>query len=460
MEDGIGISFSFGFASGSGRGSGEFEKRMDEFEKPLAEAAEWIEKNSSSGEPGFGWFNLPSADISSVIETANWLREYDAIIDVGIGGSALGNLMLHQALLPMYYNELPRNGRGPRFYLADNPDPEKAAAIWERVSGSRVALIGVSKSGATAETMSQFLWFRSRISSKAGGDVDKDILVITDPKGGVFRAFAEATGCRSLEIPPSVGGRYSVLSPCGLVTASALGIDVRELLDGAASMRRFLSEQRGARGNPALYLAAVNRFHEINGRPMAVLMPYSNRLETFAEWFAQLWGESVGKDGLGTTPVRALGAVDQHSQVQLYTAGPDDKLYTIINVADRGSEIDLPTVTDESLSSLSYLSGQRLGTMLGYEARSTAAALVKSGRPVVWIGLNRVDPRTVGALVLFYEYVTAITGRLMNINPFDQPGVEQGKRYTYGMMGRDSYADDAREAERHFADITRVNISA
>jgi glucose-6-phosphate isomerase len=460
MGNGIGISFSFGAASGSGRGSDEFEKCVSEFREPLEEAASWIEKNSASGESGFGWFNLPEADISPVLEAAEWLKEYDSIIDVGIGGSALGNLMLHQALLPMYYNELPRSGRGPRFYLADNPDPEKASAIWDRVSGSRVALIGVSKSGATAETMSQFLWFRSRMSVSAGGNVDRDVLVITDPKGGVFRAFAEAAGCRSLEIPPSVGGRYSVLSPCGLVTASALGADVRGLLEGAASMKKYLSERRSSRDNPALYLAAINRFHEKNGRPMSVLMPYSNRLETFAEWFAQLWGESVGKDGLGTTPVRALGAIDQHSQVQLYTDGPDDKLYTIINVANRDAEIDIPTAEDSSLSSLLYLSGSGLGTMLGYEARSTAAALVKSGRPVVWIELNQVDARTIGALVLFYEYVTAVTGRLMKINPFDQPGVEQGKRYTYGMMGRNSYADDAREAEKYFADITGVNMIA
>ena len=460
MGNGIGISFSFGSASGLGRGSGEFEKRVGEFLEPLEEAASWIEKNSASGESGFGWFNLPEADISPVIEAAEWLKEYDSIIHVGIGGSALGNLMLHQALLPMYYNELPKSGRGPRFYLADNPDPEKASAIWDRVSGSRAALIGVSKSGATAETMSQFLWFRSRMSASAGGNVDKDVLVITDPKGGVFRAFAEAAGCRSLEIPPSVGGRYSVLSPCGLVTASALGADVRGLLEGAASMKKFLSERRGARDNPALYLAAINRFHEKNGRPMSVLMPYSNRLETFAEWFAQLWGESVGKDGLGTTPVRALGAIDQHSQVQLYTAGPDDKLYTIINVANRGVEVDIPPAEDSSLSSLSYLSGSGLGAMLACEARSTAAALVKSGRPVVWIELNRVDARAIGALVLFYEYVTAVTCRMMKINPFDQPGVEQGKRYTYGMMGRSSYADDAREAEKYFSDITAVNMSA
>ncbi|MDR3354508.1 MAG: glucose-6-phosphate isomerase [Synergistaceae bacterium] len=460
MGNGIGISFSLGSASGSGRGSDEFEKCMGEFREPLEEAVSWIEKNSAAGESGFGWLNLPEADISPVLEAAEWLKGYDSIIDVGIGGSALGNLMLHQALLPMYYNELPRGKRGPRFYLADNPDPEKASAIWERVSGSRVALIGVSKSGATAETMSQFLWFRSRMSSSVGGDVDKDVLVITDPKGGVFRKFAEETGCRSLEIPPSVGGRYSALSPCGLVTASALGADVRGLIKGAASMKKFLSEKRGVRDNPALYLAAINRFHEKNGRPMSVLMPYSNRLETFAEWFAQLWGESVGKDGLGTTPVRALGAIDQHSQVQLYTAGPDDKLYTIINVANHGAEINLPTVTDVSLSSQSFLSGRGLGTMLGCEARSTASALVKSGRPVVWIELDRVDAHTIGALVLFYEYVTAVTGRLMKINPFDQPGVEQGKRYTYGLMGRSSYEADAREAEKYFADITRVNISA
>ncbi|MDR3332551.1 MAG: glucose-6-phosphate isomerase [Synergistaceae bacterium] len=457
MSLGTGISFSFGAAAG---GAGDFGKKLDELKHPLIEAAVWVEKNGAAGESGFGWYGLPDVDVSSVIDTADWLKSYDAIIHVGIGGSALGNLMLHQALLPLYYNEQPASGRGPRFYLADNPDPEKTRAIWDRVSGSRVALIGVSKSGATAETMSQFLWLRSQMSALSGGSVDKDVLVITDPKGGVFRAFADATGCRSLEIPPSVGGRYSVLSPCGLVTAAALGADARGLLAGAAAMRKLLTEKSAPRENPALYLAAVHRFHETHGRPMAVLMPYSNRLETFAEWFAQLWGESVGKDGLGTTPVRALGAIDQHSQVQLYTAGPDDKLYTIINTNGRAVDIELPAVKDESLSSLSYLSGQRMGTMLGYEARSTAAALVKAGRPVVWVELDRIDARTIGSLVFFYEYVTAVTGRLMGINPFDQPGVEQGKRYTYGMMGRDAYKNDASEAEEYFARITGVNIKS
>jgi glucose-6-phosphate isomerase len=193
---------------------------------------------------------------------------------------------------------------------------------------------------------------------------------------------------------------------------------------------------------------------------MTVLMPYSNRLETFAEWFAQLWGESVGKDGIGSTPVRALGAIDQHSQVQLYTAGPDDKLYTIINVRERSREIELPKVSDESLKSLSYLSGQKLGGMLGYEAASTAAALVKSERPVVWIELDRLNGETLGGLIFFYEFTTAATGKLMKINPFDQPGVEQGKRYTYGLMGRDAYGSDADEAKELFKRVKDRSIRA
>ena len=450
---GLGISFYFGAAGGGTDGDSKLERFARDSGASLAEAAEWIKKGALSGTPGFGWHDLPDQDIDPVLETAEWLRGYEAIIHVGIGGSSLGNLMLHQALLPMYFNEDPPEKR-PRFYLADNPDPEKAAAIWEHVKGRRVALAGVSKSGATAETMSQFLWFRSKIAGQCESP-DENVLVITDPEGGVFRSFADSAKCRSLEIPPSVGGRYSALSPCGLVTAAALGADVKKLLEGASAMREFIASGKDALANPALFLAAAHRFHELESRPMAVMMPYSSRLETFAEWFAQLWGESIGKDGLGTTPVRALGAIDQHSQVQLYTAGPDDKLYTLINVLSRKEEIELPAVTEKPLKPLAYLSRRRLGDMLGFEAVSTAAALVKAGRPVAWIEMEKLDCASLGALVFFYEYVTALTGRLMGINPFDQPGVEQGKRYTYGMMGREGYGADAEEASGRFAAIKK-----
>ncbi|MDR1137396.1 MAG: glucose-6-phosphate isomerase [Synergistaceae bacterium] len=447
----LSVSFSFGCASGRENG---FTNRLKSLEEPCAEAASWLENGARAGESGFGWYNLTDQDLSEILDAAKWLSGYDSIIHAGIGGSALGNLMLHQALLPMYFNE--RASGAPRFYLADNPDPEKASAIWERTRGSKTALIGVSKSGATAETMSQFLWFRSKMEESGGAS--GDILVITDPQSGVFRSYANAVGCRSLEIPSSVGGRFSVLSACGLVTAAALGADIKDLIRGAAEMKKTLSDNAGLGANPALRLAAANYLHSISGRPMTVLMPYSNRLETFAEWFAQLWGESVGKDGAGSTPVRALGAGDQHSQVQLYTAGPDDKLYTIINVANRRGEIELPKVTDESLGDIAYLSNQKLGEMLGYEAASTAAALVKANRPVVWIELERLNEKTLGGLIFFFEYMTAITGRLMRINPFDQPGVEQGKRYTYGMMGRDAYRADSDEAIELFGLVKKDTV--
>lgn len=438
MPNRRGIGFSFGVAGGACSSCS-----CDVLEGSL----DWL----GSGGDGLGWFALPDLDCAPIIAIAEWLRTFDSIIHVGIGGSALGNLMLNQALLPEFYNELPKEKRGPRFYLADNPDPQKANAIWEQVRGSRCALVGVSKSGATAETMSQFLWFRSKIQEECSAADDR-ILVITDPEKGVFRAFASETGCRSLEIPSTVGGRYSVLSAGGLVSAAALGIDAQALLAGAAAMRAKIISDRSIT-NPAYQLAAVHHFHEKSRRPMVVLMPYSSRLERFAEWFAQLWGESIGKNGMGTTPIRALGAVDQHSQVQLYTDGPDDKLYTLIYVKNHGEEITVPAVVDASLEPLSYLSNQRMGEMLGFEAKSTAAALVKVGHPVVWIEMDEITPYSMGQLIFFYECVTALTGRLMGVNPFDQPGVEQGKHYTYGLMGRDGYQLHAEEALSLFGTI-------
>lgn len=443
---GIGAKFAFAAALGSaGRESVE-----GKFAESCARAAEIL--LSSIDEDGYGWLKLPEADISQAKETAAWLRSYDAVVHVGIGGSALGNHMLNQALLDDYYNEQNRHERGgsPKFYLADNPDPTKMASIWERVRNGTVALVGVSKSGATAETASQFMWFRDQMARTfARRDTDADILVITDPEKGTFRSFAAESGCRSLPLPRSVGGRYSVLSNAGLTSAAALGIDADGLLLGAKLMKDYLLRADDFWKNPARIEAALHLLHERAGRPMSVLMPYSSRLERFSEWFAQLWGESLGKGGMGTTPVRALGAVDQHSQIQLYTEGPDDKLYTLINVADHGVKAVIPAASG-SLQSLSYMSGAEAGGMLKLEAVSTAAALIKAGRPVIWIELEKIDARTIGALVFYYEYMTALTGILMKVDPFDQPGVERGKRYTCGLMGRDGHEKDAEEAKSSF----------
>lgn len=452
------IGAEFAFAAACGAGGPELLEK--EFAEGCAKAAEKLSA-AAIDDHGYGWLWLPEADISGAREAGAWLRSYDTVIHVGIGGSALGNLMLNQALLGDFYNELDRSGRGgsPRFYLADNPDPTKMADIWERARGGTVALVCVSKSGATAETASQFLWFRERMAEvSAGREASADILVITDGEKGVLRAFAGESGCRSLILPSSVGGRYSVLSNAGLASAAALGIDIDALLLGARQMKERLTGITDFWKNPARVEAALHVRHELEGRPMSVLMPYSSRLERFSEWFAQLWGESLGKNGRGTTPVRALGAIDQHSQVQLYAEGPDDKLYTLINVRDHGKKAIIPSAGG-ALRPLSYMGGADTGEMLKLEAASTAAALAKAGRPVMWIELEKIDASTVGALVFYYEYMTALTGLLMEIDPFDQPGVEQGKRYTCGLMGRCGYEKDAEEASRCFGAI-RENIIA
>lgn len=446
------ISFSFGASLGGSTTT--FTELKESFGAAALAAQRWLAETPSCTE-GHGWLELPDSPVEEIEETAAWLAGYDSVIQVGIGGSALGNLMLNQALLDGFYNE---STPGPKFYLADNPDPDKTLSIWERVKEGRVALVGVSKSGATAETMTQFLWYRSELLKK--GQSDADILVITDPEKGIFRAFANGSDCRVMELPASVGGRYSVLCPAGLVTAAALGIDAPALLRGAAAMRVFLTAEKDFDKNPALKLAAIHLLHEREGRPMSVLMPYSSKMAYFAEWYAQLWAESLGKNGLGTTPVRALGAIDQHSQVQLYTEGPDDKFFTLICADSHGVELSVPAIEHEALSPLKYLDGQGIGAMLNLEAKSTAAAIVKSGHPLVWLELEKLDAETVGALVFFYEYLTALTGRMMGINPFDQPGVEQGKKYTYGLMGRAGYEKDAEEVGEWFRKIAAERIEA
>ncbi|HDQ93244.1 MAG TPA: glucose-6-phosphate isomerase, partial [Synergistetes bacterium] len=334
-----------------------------------------------------------------------------------------------------------------RFYVADNADPESSASILEMADPSRTAFIVASKSGATAETMANFLFFLDHLGRKGVEDPASKIIAVTDPQNGALRTFAREAGCRVISVPENVGGRYSVLSPVGLLSAASQGIDIQAILQGALAMRRRISGMEERNGNPAWVIAAATIRNCLEGRNMVVLMPYSDRLEAFSEWFCQLWAESLGKDGKGSTPVRALGAIDQHSQVQLYAEGPDDKLFIFITPEERVETV-IPEPLSRSLDSLSYLGGKGMGEMLGLEAMSTAAALIKAKRPVIDISIPSVDAFRLGGLIFLFEYSTALAGIAQGVNPFDQPGVEQGKRYTYGLMQRpgfEKYAEEVRE---------------
>lgn len=445
------LTLSYGMAVSDGEslapGGAVDIEAVEGYEEILRRGDARLREAAAEGREGVGWLNLPGRDIADVEETGKWIAGFDALVQVGIGGSALGNLMLHGALLPPYWNELPRSKRqGPRFYMSDNVDPADNRAIWNLIDPEQTVFTVISKSGSTAETMANFLFFWDRLKVDLGPKkAAEHVVVITDEEKGVLRPFADEIGCRRLVLPADVGGRFSVLSPVGLLSAVALGIPAAKLLDGAADMDRKLAERDTVLENPAWLLAALSVAHYRQGRNMTVLMPYEDALERFCEWFAQLWGESLGKNGTGSTPVRALGAIDQHSQIQLYTEGPDDKLFTVMTVADPSEEITIPETEEKALVSLSYLFGQSMNSLRRYEALSTAAAIAKSGKPVVSIEIPKLDERRLGAMIQFYEHVTALAGYLLDVNPFDQPGVEQGKNYTYGLMGRPNYSAQALE---------------
>jgi len=288
--------------------------------------------------------------------------------------------------------------------------------------------------------MAQYLIVHERLRTTAGVDPGRHLVFITDPAQGALRPIAQREGIPALDIPSNVGGRFSVLSPVGMLPAALIGIDIAALLDGAAAMARRCESDDLAL-NPAGAYALLQWLADTKaGKHIHVMMPYSDALRDFAGWFVQLWAESLGKirtDGasVGPTPLAALGATDQHSQVQLFMEGPADKTVTFITSADREGDLEIPRAYAD-VKDLSYLGGKTLGELLDIERRATAGALAKKGRPNLTVTLDRVDASHVGELILFLELATIYAGALYGVDPLNQPGVELGKQFTYAMMGR------------------------
>jgi len=447
------LSLSFGAAFTDGISLSDVESLYEKFKS----GDSWLRKNAAERVEGFGWINLSKDRVEEIRALSRWLATRESIVQIGIGGSALGNLMLNNAMLPPYWNELPENMRNaPRFFMSDNVDPVDNRAIWNLLNPDSTAFIVVSKSGSTAETMANFLFFWEKLRDKMGESAARErIIVITDKDKGILRPFVDEIGCKSLILPEDVGGRFSVLTCVGLLSGWALGIDCDSLLKGAGAMDSYIASADEVLSNPAWIMSGLSLLHSQRSRNMSVLMPYVDCLERFCEWYAQLWGESIGKNGKGTTPIRALGAIDQHSQVQLYTEGPDDKLFTIITVENNSTDVMIPAAPQKSLDKLSYLYGKSMNNLRNSEALSTAAALVKAKRPVMMLKIPKLDAYRLGALIQYYEYVTGMMGWLLEIDPFNQPGVEQGKDYTYGLMGRAGFEDQADEVNKLSALISK-----
>lgn len=372
------------------------------------------------------------------------------VIVLGIGGSALGNIALQAALNPPSYNLLPHANRpGPRIFVIDNVDPSNLNAILAICDPKETLFNVISKSGETAETAAQFMIIRKRLEDTLGSRWSDHVVAITDPEKGTMRTICDQAGISTLPVPDGVGGRFSVLSPVGLFSAAIAGIDIEALLDGAKAMDERCANEDASK-NPAAVLAhlLVSLGNDLN-KPNHVMMPYANALKLMGDWYAQLWAESLGKKFdtqgnevfVGFTPISALGTTDQHSQVQLYREGPNDKVIGFCEVEDFGDDQSLTIPTGMGVEAIEYLEGKRMVDLLNAEKRATEYALVESQRPNYTIRFPKIDAHHVGEFIALWEIATAYAGLMLNIDAYDQPAVETGKKATFGLMGREGYSD-------------------
>ncbi len=428
------------------------------FEAALAAVSAWREEGD------LGFLDLPYATDSAerVTEVADRFgQSFDDIVVLGIGGSGLGAIALRDALLGPFWNQRSAEERDqfPRLHVLDNPDPHTFRCLMKRIDPARALFNVVSKSGATAETMAQYLVVRERLDALVGPDEARShFLFTTDSTIGPLRQIGDADGIAMLPVPDNVGGRFSVLSPVGLLPAAVCGADIGALLSGAAEMESRC-RSNALNSNPAGMLACLLHHADTGqGRPIHVMMPYADRLRSTALWFQQLWAESLGKSTTlfgedkptGPTPLAALGATDQHSLLQLLMEGPADKVVLFIGVDNPEASVRIPGRHSE-IDALSYLGGHSLGELLAAERTATAEALRRAGRPNATIHLPTVNAQALGQLIMLLQVATVLAGSLYGVDPMNQPGVELGKQLTYGLMGRSGVpAPEIAEADRRW----------
>ena len=393
------------------------------------------------------WRDLPynQAEIVEKIKAvaADVRERAESFVVLGIGGSALGPIAVQQALNHPRWNELPREKRnGPKLYVEDNVDPERMAALFDVIDPETTVFNVITKSGSTSETMAQLLTvMRTHIDLYGEERLKERLIATTDAVNGNLIKIAKQYGLTTFYVPEGVGGRFSEMCPVGLLPAAVCGIDIEEMLKGAALMDE-LCDNDNIEENPALMYALLETIAMRKGANVGVLMPYADSLKYFADWYAQLWAESLGKKAgearFGQTPVKALGVTDQHSQVQLYTDGPFDKTVTFLGVEKYRTEFTIPHAVDEN-PNVAFLSGHTFNELISAERRATEHAVTVSGHMNKTILLPEVNANTIGQLMMLFELATAYAGELLGVNAYDQPGVEEGKNMTYALLGKKGY---------------------
>lgn len=450
------------FAVACGEGAGVELEELGALVPSLKDVLSQLE-DSCGREEGF-FLDLPSHSIEPEEKLAAELRErFDNFVVVGIGGSALGTRAIYNALIRPHsrrFRDGRETGKVMRLYFIENVDPVDIEDLFESIDLERTAFNIVTKSGTTIETISALIIIRDLLLRRFGEAGYRDrVICTTDPIDNALRRLAAADGLRLVDIPRGVGGRFSALSTVGTLPLLCAGVDVRRLLRGGLAARDN-ALHAPLQENAAALFAGIQTLFNQRGSGDVVFMAYITQFADLGEWFVQLWAESLGKrraDGsaVGPTPIPAIGARDQHSLLQLMMEGPLERNVVFVEDANMPSQLRVPEVPP-ALEELAHLGGRPLAETLHAEQRGVEAALREAQRPSSTLRLNGISEETIGAFVVTLEVATALTGFLLDVNPFDQPGVELGKRYAHGILGHEKNAgyltrlreDDARIPKR------------
>ena len=404
------------------------------------------------------WTELPYTPKKEIDELAAYGKklgkEASSWVVFGIGGSALGPLAVATALLHLKHNDLPDAKRkAPKLFVEDNVDPERMNALLDVIDIKTSYFNVITKSGETSETLSQFLIIYKLLKQKLGAiEAKKRIIVTTTVGKGSLYDVAAKEGFKIYGIGRGVGGRFSVLSAVGLLTFAVMGLDIHSMLDGARRMTEA-SLDGDYKTNPALISAYLQVEAMKRGKNISVMMPYADSLRYMSDFYCQLWGESLGKAkdtggntvNVGQTPAKALGVTDQHSQIQLYTEGPYDKVVTFLEVLSFRSK---SVITDDAdVNTGDFLKGRTLNELINAERVATEFALTKAKRLNMAVTFPEVNEATIGEFLTYLMWQTAFAGHLLNIDAFDQPGVEEGKLATFAVFGRKGYEEKLKEMQ-------------
>ena len=440
------------------------EQEFENYKDKIANIIVDLNKRKDKLGQWLQWMNLGYNE-----ETLWYVKEYaamvqgrfDNILVLGIGGSALGGLAVTEALLKPFWNLLsPEQREGlPRIFFLDNIDPDYMVGLLNVLDLKKTLVNVITKSGSTAETMSQFMIVKNILEQELGDNYRYNIVATTDKKTGILRQIAEQEGYKTFVVPDDVGGRFSVFSAVGLLPFALVGIDIDEIVNGIKDMDLALKNTDIKENIAAQYALIHYLLDTKKGKNLSVMMPYSSKLKYVSDWYVQLWAESLGKNKdkegndvcVGPTPIKALGATDQHSQIQLYNEGPNNKVINFIRVKNFDNTLEIPNIFE--YTGIGYLGGKTINQLINAEADSTRVSLADYKRPTVSIYLDKVDGYNVAQLLYMLEVQTAIAGELYNIDTFNQPGVEQAKNYTYALMGRAGYEESAQVLQAKLASV-------